>query len=249
MSDLDAGGISNAHPKVEMLPRSYWEHDPRFVHTFSADLRESIRRLYECRGLAVDTGFITFTRARCGVPNVRNAFVLFDSRMCYQTALRRVEIVEVLTSATTGPNISPMRLLGWCEEHSEGILSAVQTHRIASEYWANCAAIFSARAVDDVMTYFTLSRTDLDFRARLVGLQGAAHLNRREGFTRSCDEDSRRFMVRLDKGKEVSVKIENVEHVRGMDYKPASCPISTPFTFPGTSWVSFFQHTTRTHVR
>jgi hypothetical protein len=59
----------------------------------------------------------------------------------------------------------------------------------------------------------------LEFCVRLVGLRGATHLNGRAGVIRGTDLT--RFFVRLDDhdGKEVSVKAENVEHIRGDDYR------------------------------
>jgi hypothetical protein len=61
----------------------------------------------------------------------------------------------------------------------------------------------------------------LEFRVRLVGLQGATHLNGRAGVIRNtCINPTNRFSVRLDADdKEVSVKAENVEYVRGDNYR------------------------------
>ena len=60
----------------------------------------------------------------------------------------------------------------------------------------------------------------LEFRVRLVGLRGATHLNGRAGVIHDFNAiDTNRFLVRLDNdGKEVSVKAENVEYIRGDDY-------------------------------
>jgi hypothetical protein len=54
-------------------------------------------------------------------------------------------------------------------------------------------------------------------------IQGATHLNGRAGVVCAVDATNlNRFLVRLlddDDGKAVSVKAENVEHVRGDDYR------------------------------
>jgi hypothetical protein len=56
-------------------------------------------------------------------------------------------------------------------------------------------------------------------------IQGATHLNGRAGVVHAfhaTDQsrfDPSRFLVRLDDGKEVSVKAGNVEHIRGEIYR------------------------------
>ena len=54
-----------------------------------------------------------------------------------------------------------------------------------------------------------------------MGLSGAAHLNGATGeIRRTADANLHRFVVRLDvSGKEVSVKTENVERIRGGSYR------------------------------
>ena len=62
----------------------------------------------------------------------------------------------------------------------------------------------------------------LEFHVRLVGLRGATHLNGRAGVIRNdlVDPTNNRFYIRLDDdGKEVSVKAENVEYIRGDNYR------------------------------
>jgi hypothetical protein len=127
--------------------------------------------------------------------------------------LRAVELVDALTSAATAPE-DFAAAIAWCKDK-------FSNHSITDIFERQAAAHGSSRALHNQVAFCMIHGLRLEFRVRLVGLRGATHLNGRAGVIRdTCINPTNRVSIRLDNdGKEVSVKAENVEYIRGDDYK------------------------------
>jgi hypothetical protein len=154
-----------------------------------------------------DAHFVIVIDVTHSVPHeMGSATMIYD-----QGLLRGIEIVDALTSATTTPGDLHAAAIAWCKEHG------VSTNHFERQ----AAAHGPSRALHNQLAFCMIHGLRLEFRVRLVGLQGATHLNGRAGVIRNtCINPTNRFSVRLDADdKEVSVKAENVEYVRGDNYR------------------------------
>jgi len=80
-----------------------------------------------------------------------------------------------------------------------------------------------SRALNNEVAYTIFVCMRLAFDVHLTGLRVAAHLNGRQGTIRGPEPGSRdRWKVRLDDSTCVSVKAENLAHIRRGDYKRRS---------------------------
>jgi hypothetical protein len=198
------------------MPRSSWDEDPRFLDTFPENVREGIRTVVSVANFSPDTEYVVVRHIRHikhSVPQSMDNVVLFYAK----GALRGVELVDALTSAATTPK-DLAAAIAWCNRQ----LST--NNPIMDHLERQAAAHGPPRALHDQVAYYMMQSMplSLEFCVRLVGLRGATHLNGRAGVIRGFDSTNlNRFCVRLDDddGKEVSVKAENIEHIRGDDYR------------------------------
>jgi hypothetical protein len=204
---FDAKGVAT---QVSVLPRSFWDEDPRFTETFCEDMRESIRMNIDGANFSPDTHYVVVIDIKHSVPQRMNIIsVVYGSNV-----QRAVEIVDALTSAATTPE-DLAAAIAWFKDKC---LTQDQFRPITENFERQAAAHGSSRALHNQVAYFIIQSRGLEFCVRLVGLRGATHLNGRAGVIRGTGLN--RFRVRLDDdGKEVSVKAENFEHIRGDDYK------------------------------
>jgi hypothetical protein len=201
--------------QVFVMPRSFWDEDPRFLDTFSEDVRESARMNIDAADFSPDTNYVVVLDIKHSVP----PSIIVGTWVYTNAALRAVEIVDALTSAATTPE-DLAAAIAWFKDKM--CLTQDQFRPITDYFERQAAAHGSSRALHNQVAYVIMQGWNLEFRVRLVGLRGATHLNGRAGVIRGFNAtDANRFVVRLDDddGKEVSVKAENFEYVRGDDYK------------------------------
>ena len=89
-SDADVDGSSI---RVQMIPRSFWDEDPRFLDTFTAAEREVIRMRFGEASFSASEEYVCVLRG--------TTFTLVAKRLFEANGpVRAVQIVEALTAAT-----------------------------------------------------------------------------------------------------------------------------------------------------
>jgi hypothetical protein len=202
--------------RVSVMPRSSWNEDPRFLDTFPDDVREGARMYIDSAEFSLDAHYVVVLDINHSGPRNLNVITMVYTN----DALRHIEIVDALTSAAT----TPEDLAAEIAYFKDKCLTQDQLRPIIEHFERQAAAHGPSRSLHNQLAYCTISSLSLEFRVRLVGLQGATlatHLNGRAGVIRDYTAtDTIRFLVRLDDdGKEVSDKAENVERIRGDDYR------------------------------
>jgi hypothetical protein len=202
-SDLsDAGGRD---ARVEMVPRSFWDEDPRFLETCSSTIRGQLRQIFDAASFCPTKKYV-YMMTMHTLQFRRICMVDFNDK-----CIRGVEIAEALTSATRAEDLADA--FAWIE-------SINSSHAAAQDDWQR---IMPSRALNNEVAYVIFCCLQLEFDVRLTGLYSAAHLNGRQGVLRVKDSaDDERWKARLDDGTWVSVKAVNFEHIRRGDYRRRS---------------------------
>jgi hypothetical protein len=158
-SIFDAEGVAT---QVSVMPRSYWNEDPRFIETFSEDIRDTVRMYINGAKFSMEEDYILIRRVTSVPPLV--SFVVVAYAMGVQHA---AEIVDALTSALTMPE-DLSAAIAWCK----GMLNPAN---IVMLDWLERqgAANGSSRALHNQVACFIMVQgiLKLEFRVRLVGLQ------------------------------------------------------------------------------
>jgi hypothetical protein len=217
-SDADGSDI-----QVEMIPRSFWDEDPRFLETFSDESREQLRHQFGEASFSSSKEYLYLltTTYPDGGPNVS----IFTCRNVDDTTIRGTEIAEALTTATKAEDLADA--FTWFEdvylpEAAQEVLHHIRKR--ASSVHGDTALQGSvpgpSRALNTEVAYMIFDNLDLEFDVHLTGLRGAAHLNGRQGVIRCAEPGSHaRWKVRLGDSKYVSVKAVNLAHIRHGDYR------------------------------
>jgi len=218
-SDTDVKGCTI---RVEMMPRSFWDEDPRFLDTFTTAHREGIRTSFGEASSAASTAHVCMLcgRKQGTIINVR-AF-RDNGPVC------AVKIVEALTAATRPEDLADA--FAWFESMlpEQDAHKKLQFIRQRARSLHGCTAPQGSvpvptRALNTEVAYIMLESLDLAFDIRLTGLRSATHLNGREGVIRGLNSaDRERWTARLNDGTCVSVKAANIVHVCRGDYRRVS---------------------------
>jgi hypothetical protein len=215
-SDLGDAGGSDLH--VEMIPRSLWDEDPRFLEYFPSIIRGQLRQIFDA-ALFCPTKKYVFMMTIHTLQFSRIGMVDFNVK---RRGIRGVEIAEALTTATKAEDLADA--FAW-------IGSTAQSHdaaQILLQHIRDRALLLhgtttshgsvpvQSRALNSEVAYLVFASLQLEFDVRLTGLCSAAHLNGRQGVIRGQDPgDNKRWKARLDDGTWVSVKAVNFEHIPG----------------------------------
>ena len=217
-SDADVDGST---VRVEMIPRSFWDEDPRFLDTFTAAQREGIRRLFGEASFSASEKYVCVLRG--------TTFTVVEIRSFKPNRpARAVQIVEALTAATKPEDLADA--FAWLENAlmAKEAHDVLQLIRHRSRVLHGCTSPQGSvpvptRALNTEVAYMMMCNLRLAFDIRLTGLRSATHLNGREGVIRGQDPaDTERWRARLDDGTCVSVKAANIVHVRRGDYRRVS---------------------------
>ena len=217
-SDADVDGST---VRVEMIPRSFWDEDPRFLDTFTAAQREGIRRLFGEASFSASEKYVCALRGTTSTLIFARGFQV-NGPAC------AVKSVEALTAATKEEDLADA--FAWfesllTEQDAHDTLQSIR-HRAISVH--GCTSSQSSipvttRALNAEVAYMMMYTLRLAFDIRLTGLRSATHLNGREGVIRGQDPtDTERWTARLDDGTCVSVKAANFVHERRGDYRRLS---------------------------
>jgi hypothetical protein len=183
-SDTDVDGSAI---RVEMMPRSFWDEDPRFLDTFSTAQREGIRLMFGKASLSASTDYLCMLGAeRQGKPEQTE---ISTRAFRADGPIPVVRIVEALTAATRPEDLADA--FAWFES----MLPEQDTHkqlqfiRHRARSLHGCTAPEGSvpvptRALNTEVAYMMMDALDLAFDIRLTGLRRATHLNGREGVIR-----------------------------------------------------------------
>jgi len=220
-SNLDDTGGSNV--RVEMIPRSFWDEDPRFLETYSSTFRERLRQIFDATSFCPTKQFV-FVRTMHALHYW--GFGLFEFNI---KCIRGVHIAEALTTATRAEDLADA--VAWIEGACSSHVDATES----SQYIRDRALLLHgtntshgsvpvpSRALNNEVAYLIFCHLQLEFDVRLTGLRSASHLNGRQGVIRSQEPgDHERWRARLDDGTWVSVKSVNIEHIHLGDYRRRS---------------------------
>jgi len=220
-TDLDGSTI-----RVEMMPRSFWDEDPRFLDTFTTATREGIRTMLGEASFSASTNYMCMLCAkrqgRTRQIHITTLAFRPDISIC------AVKIVEALTTATRPEDLADA--LAWFEKMltAQDAHERIQFIRHRARSLHGCTAPYGSvpsptRALNIEVAYMMMHALHLAFDIRLTGLRSATHLNGREGVIRGQDPaNAERLTARLDDGTCVSVKAANIVHVRRGDYRRVS---------------------------
>ena len=206
--DASASNLSDAggrDVRVEMVPRSFWDEDPRFLEIYPSPMRRQLRQIFDAASFCPTKKYVC----------VKTMHTLQFSRIGmvdYNVErIRGVDVAEALTSATRAEDFADV--FAWIE-------SIDPSHAAAQD---DLQRIMPSRALNNEVAYMIFCCLQLEFDVRLTGLCSAAHLNGRQGVIRVIDSaDDERWKARLDDGTWVSVKAVNFEHIRRGDYRRRS---------------------------
>ena len=212
--------------RVEMMPRSFWDEDPRFLETYPDECREQLRHRFDEASFCSSKDFLytLTTTYPDGGPDVS----IFTWRSVDDTSIRGAEIAEALTTVTKAEDLSDA--FAWFEnvylpEAAQEVLQHIRK-RASSVHGDNSmqgSVPGPSHALNTEVAYMIFDRLHLEFDVRLMGLRVAAHLNGRQGIIRGSDPGSYdRWKVRLDDSTHVSVKAVNLTHIRRGNYRRIS---------------------------
>jgi hypothetical protein len=224
----DQSNADGSDIRVEMIPRSFWDEDPRFLETYPNGCREQLRHQFGEASLRSSKEYLYLltTTYSDGGPDVS----ILSGSSVDDTTIRGAEISEALTTATKAEDLADA--FAWFEDvyPSESEVA----HEVLQSIWYRASSVHGdttlqgsvpgpSRALNTEVAYMILGCLDLEFDVRLTGLRGAAHLNGRQGVIRGREPGSHdRWKVRLDDNKYVSVKAVNLAHIRRGDYRRRS---------------------------
>jgi len=219
--DLSDAGGGNVH--VEMIPRSFWDEDPRFLETHCSTNREQLREGFDAASFCPNKQYVSVRTIH--KLQFQMIYVFNFSVNC----IRGVEVAEALTTAIRAEDLASAFA---CIEsiNSSHAAAQVDLQRIRDRELLLHGITLTlgsvpvpSRALNNEVAYMIFCCLQLEFHVRLTGLCSAAHLNGRQGVLRVNDSaDDERWKARLDDGTWVSVKAVNFEHIRCGDYRRRS---------------------------
>jgi len=222
-SDTDVDGSAI---QVQMMPRSFWDEDPRFRNVLTAAQREGVRKFF---GLA---SFSASTKYLCIIGSEQQGrtdqIITTNTFRAGNGPIRAVKIVEALTTATRPEDLADA--FAWFENKltEQDAHKQLQFIRHRARSLHGCTSLQSSapvptRALNTEVAYMMMHAMNLAFDIRLTGLRSATHLNGREGVIRGQDPaDEERWTARLDDGMCVRVRATNIVHVRRGEYRRVS---------------------------
>jgi len=206
-----------------MMPRSFWDEDPRFLDTFSTAQRESIRLMFGEASFTASTKYLCML---CVERQDKPTQIIITTRTFQADGpVRAVKIVEALTAATRPEDLADA--FAWFENAlpAQDAREQIQFIRHRARSLHGCTAPQGSvpvptRALNTKIAYVMMNTLGLAFDIRLTGLRSATHLNGREGVIRGQDPAApERLTARLDGGTCVSVKATNIVHMRRGEYR------------------------------
>jgi|AntAceMinimDraft_5_1070358.scaffolds.fasta_scaffold30226_1 hypothetical protein len=225
-SDIDGRGV-----RVKVMPRSFWETDPRFiVDGFDCGDRKTLMQAFGDPMFCPDNSYMCYYGDENQLlPHNRHSsftrLMLIISPFS-SDVVSGTKIVEALTSATRSNDVA--NAFDWIKNGCPRQAEILQLLR-------NRATVFHGiitpggsvptptRALNNEVAYMMMDVMQLDFEICLTGLHGAVHFNGRKGVIRNMDpKNPMRWTARLDDGACVSVKATNFAYARRGNFKRRS---------------------------
>jgi hypothetical protein len=203
-----------------MVPRSFWDEDPRFLETYPSIIRGQLRQAFDEVSFCPTKKYVYMMTMQ--TLQFRRYYMFDFSVNC----IRGVEIVGALTAAIRAEDLADA--FAWIESTwsshvaAQDMLQHIRDRaRLLHGITLTHGSVpVPSRALNNEVAYMIFYRLQLEFDVRLTGLCSAAHLNGRQGVIRRDDPaDDERWKARLDDGTWVSVKAVNFEHIRRGDYR------------------------------
>jgi len=219
-SASDLSDAAGSDVRVEMVPRSFWDEDPRFLETFPSIIRGQLRQAFDEVSFCPTKKYVYIMTMQ--TLQFRRYYMFDFSVNC----IRGVEIVGALTAAIRAEDLADA--FAWIESTwsshvaAQDMLQHIRDRaRLLHGITLTHGSVpVPSRALNNEVAYMIFYRLQLEFDVRLTGLCSAAHLNGRQGVIRRDDPaDDERWKARLDDGAWVSVKAVNFEHIRRGDYR------------------------------
>mmetsp|Transcript_18988 Transcript_18988/g.30708 ORF Transcript_18988/g.30708 Transcript_18988/m.30708 type:complete len:373 (-) Transcript_18988:2530-3648(-) len=214
--------VDGREVRVEMIPRSFWDEDPRFPNIYSENLRGQLRERYGRSTFCPNKQYVRMVSMQDseGRPARVTTTNYFDDKV-----VRGAEIVEALTTATKAGDL--VDAFAWFETvySSSDAHDMLQDIRHRAKLLSGCTAQqgsvpVPSRALNNEVACRIFDALNLAFDVCLIGLRGAGHLNGRQGVIHGLDSKNyERWKAQLDDGTYVSVKAINFERIRLGDYK------------------------------
>jgi len=222
-SDADVDGSSI---RVQMIPRSFWDEDPRFLDTFTAAQREDIRMWFGKSSFCSSTYHLSVLCYETEGGHRSMSTITREFRA--NGAIRAVEIVEALTAEIKPEDLADA--FAWYKNilPAQRAQEFLKILRNRATIVHGCTAPqgsvpIPTRALNNEVAYMIMDSLDLAFDICLTGLRSAAQLNGREGVIRGQDPaNNKRWTACLDDGTCVSVRAANFVHVRCGNYRRVS---------------------------
>jgi hypothetical protein len=220
-SDADSSDI-----RVETIPRSFWDEDPRFLEMCFDGFREQLRHQFGLASFCSGKEF-SYVLTRTYPDGSPEGSTCYSGRFD-EKIIRGTEIAEALTAATKAEDLADA--FAWFEsaypsEVAEGLLRHIRDRAssVHGDTTLQGSVPDPSHALNIEVAYMIFYGLDLEFDVCLTGLLSATHLNGRQGIIRSREPGSHdRWRVRLDDRKYVSVKAGNLTHIRRGDYRRIS---------------------------
>jgi hypothetical protein len=205
-----------------MIPRSFWDEDPRFLETYPDRCREQLRHQFDEASLCLSKEYLYMLTTTYPGPSI------FLSSGFNDTTTRGAEIAEALTTETKAEDLADA--FYWFEdmyssEAAQGVMQHIRNRAssVHGDTTLQGSVPGPSRALNTEVAYMIFDCLDLEFDVCLTGLRSAAHLNGRRGIIRGPEPGSNdRWKVRLDDNEYVSVKAVNLAHIRRGDYRRRS---------------------------
>jgi hypothetical protein len=212
---------------VDMMPRSFWDEDPRFLEDyFAGGCRDELRHQFDEASLCSSKEYLYLLTTT--YPDGGSGVSIFTGSRFDDTTIRGAEIAEALTTATMAEDLADA--FTWFEdvyspEAAQDVLQDIRNRAssVHGDTTLQGSVPGPSRARNHEVAYVIFDCLHLESDVRLMGLRGAAHLNGRQGVIRGPEPGSHdRWKVRLDDSKYVSVKAVNLTHIRQGDYRRRS---------------------------
>jgi hypothetical protein len=218
LSDADGNNV-----RVEMIPRSFWDEDPRFLETCSSTIRGQLRQIFDAASFCPTKEYVYMMTIHT-LQFWRICMVDFNVNF-----IRGVDIAEALTTTIRAEDLADA--FAWIKNTAPSHIAArmimqhirdraLLLHGITTSHGS---VPVPSRALNSEVAYLIFGALQLEFDVRLTGLRSAAHLNGSQGVIRGQEAgDHGRWKARLDDSTWVSVKAVNFEHIRRWDYRRRS---------------------------
>jgi hypothetical protein len=185
----DQSDASGSAVTVEMIPRSFWDEDPRFVETYSDTSREYLRRSFDASSFCPTKEYVCLMTMHT-LQVSRVTLYTFNIKL-----LCGVKIAGALTTATEAEDLADA--FPWIEgawsppAAAQDLLQRIRDRACSlhGTITSHGSVPVPSSALNSEVAYIIFSVLQLEFDVHLTGLRSATHLNGRHGVIRGQDHE------------------------------------------------------------